>query len=171
MIFPEVETPIRAHDARALAELRPVLLFPRVLFDGFLGNLFLRRRFLRRLLLSSLLHGLLLRRFRFDGRARLPGRLFLCRFAWRDLSPRRRARGRVAANCGREPETQLGRFLVRVADVALLPRVIWLQWLAEDFWMRLEEEPPRIMVIEVEHVAGIGLRQPAMAADDHHVLV
>ena len=27
------------------------------------------------------------------------------------------------------------------------------------------------MVIEVEHVAGIGLRQPAMAADDHHVLV
>ena len=27
------------------------------------------------------------------------------------------------------------------------------------------------MVVEIEHMAGIGFRQPAMAADDHHVLV
>ena len=27
------------------------------------------------------------------------------------------------------------------------------------------------MVIEIKHVAGIGLRQPAMAADNQHVLV
>jgi hypothetical protein len=52
-----------------------------------------------------------------------------------------------------------------------LPRVIRLQRLPEDFWMRLEQEPPRVMVLEVEYVAGIGGRQPAMPADDHHVLV
>ena len=37
--------------------------------------------------------------------------------------------------------------------------------------MLLEQEPECVMVVEIEHVARIGFRQAAMAANDQHVLI
>ena len=151
----------RASSSRRLSPFRQVSSFCR---DAFSRKVFSRRLFAGRLFGGRFWSG----GRRFSGCGAAAG---ACRLGGGRRAARLRRRSSHAGACRRQPEAQLRRFLVGSRDIALLPLVVGLERLAENLRICLEPIAERVVVVDVQHVAGIGLGQAAMAANDDQVLV